>query len=65
MKDTKELKKNLEQGLKFVDQLDLPSLLGISGLMLLLTLVFGGFADLIALLVGVAIGLAVAKKILL
>ena len=65
MKDMKELKKKLGQALKFVDQLDLPSLLGISGLMLLLTLTFGGFADLIALLVGVLIGLALAKKILL
>jgi|GEM_PF-5585450 hypothetical protein len=60
----KEIKGALEPVLKMIDQLDNQTVLAICGIMLILTAVLGGIADVVALLSGVWIGIAVYKKFL-
>ena len=60
-----DLKSMLAPVLKVVDQLDTQSVLAISGVMFVLTGLFGGFADVIALAIGVVMGFALYKKLML
>ena len=60
----KDIKQKLEPVMKIIDQLDSQAVLAVSGVCVLLTLMFGGFADVIALIIGVVIGFAIYKKFL-
>lgn len=59
----KDVKEKLAPIMKSVDQLDTEAVLAICGVLLLLSLILGGVADLIAMLIGVVMGMAVHKKI--
>lgn len=59
-----DVKSALEPVLKMIDQLDTQTVLALCGVMFLLTLILGGIADVIALLAGVWIGIAIFKKFL-
>ncbi|MDC3180592.1 hypothetical protein OAT84_00390 [Gammaproteobacteria bacterium] len=58
----KEVKKALAPVIKIIDQLDKEAVLGIAGVLLLLSFILGGFADLVAVLIGIVIGMAFYKK---
>lgn len=60
----KDLKPKLEPVLKMIDQLDVQTVLAVSGVMMLLTVILGGIADVVALLAGVWIGVAIYRKLL-
>lgn len=59
----KEVKKVLAPVIKAIDQLDKEAVLAIGGVLLLLALIFGGPADLLAMLIGVLVGMALYKKL--
>ncbi len=60
----KDLKGKLAPVLGMIDSLDPESVLAISGVLLIIGLYVGGLEDVIAMLVGVWIGIAVFKKFL-
>lgn len=59
-----DMKSILEPVLKMIDQLDNQTVLAICGVMLLVTALLGGIADVVALLSGVWAGIALFKKFL-
>ena len=60
----KELKTKLAPVMKMIDQLDVQTVLAVSGVMFLLTLILGGVPDVIALISGIWIGVALYRKLL-
>ena len=59
-----DLKKRMIPVFKVIDQLDKEAVLAICGVMLLLTMILGGLADVFAMLVGCVAGIAIYKKFL-
>ena len=59
-----DIKEKLAPMLKMIEQLDSQSVMAICGVMLLLTVIFGGIADVIVLVAGIWIGIAICKKML-
>ena len=60
----KDLKEKLAPVLGMIDSLDPESVLAISGVLLIIGFIVGGVEDVIAMFVGVWIGIAVFKKFL-
>jgi hypothetical protein len=58
----KEVKKAMIPVIKIIDQLDKEAVLGITGVMLLLTIMLGGMIDVLAMAIGVFLGIALYKK---
>jgi hypothetical protein len=59
-----DIKEKLAPMLKMIEQLDTQSVMAVCGVMLLLTAILGGFSDVIALVAGVWMGIAICKKML-
>lgn len=60
----KDLKDKLAPVLGMIDSLDSESVLAISGVLLIVGFIIGGLEDVIAMIVGVWIGIAIFKKYL-
>lgn len=60
----KDLKRKLAPVLGMIDSLDSESVLAISGVLVIVCFIVGGLEDVIALLVGVWVGIAIFKKFL-
>ena len=60
----KDLKEKLAPVLGMIDSLDSESVLAISGVLLIVGFIIGGLEDVIAMIVGVWIGIAIFKKYL-
>ncbi|MCP8352160.1 hypothetical protein [Candidatus Synchoanobacter obligatus] len=57
-----DLKEKLAPLFKVIDEMDVPTVMAIAGIMALLTIIFGGFADFVALMLGVGLGFALYRK---
>ena len=55
----KEVKKAMIPIIKVIEQLDKEAVLGITGVMILLTVLLGGFIDVLAMAIGIFLGIAI------
>ncbi len=60
--DMKEVKKAMVPIIRVIEQLDKEAVLGITGVMILLTVLLGGFIDVLAMTIGIFLGIALYKK---
>ena len=59
-----DLKEKLAPLFKTIDEMDVPTVIAVTGIMALLTIIFGGWADFVALAVGVGLGVTLYRKFL-
>ena len=59
-----DFKTKLAPVLKMIEQLDNQTVMALTGVMLLLALVVGNVADLVAMVIGIWLGIAISKKLL-
>ena len=59
-----DLKNKLSPMLKMIDQLDNQTVLALSGVLLILAFIMGGLEDVIAMVIGMWLGVALTKKLL-